>query len=102
MVYAKIKPVLKYLFFKYTQISLDIQKKLFYTIFNMKEKTCLLCLSCKLIDRNHCLSCVKGMWVKNDWDKKYIILTAKERETLDLRHRGIFNLAERCQQYEEM
>jgi hypothetical protein len=42
------------------------------------------------------------MWVKNDWDTKFIILTAKERESLDINHRDTFNLAGRCQEFEEM
>jgi len=72
-----------------------------YTV-TMKEKTCLSCLNCKMVDTHRRLSCSKGMWIKNDWDKKYIILTATERESLNLRHREIFDLAGRCNDYEEM
>jgi len=68
----------------------------------MKEYTCLDCLNCKMIDSHKRLSCSKGMWIKNDWDKKFIILISKERETLDLHHRDMFNLAQRCNDYEEM
>ncbi len=68
----------------------------------MKEKTCLDCLNCKLVDTHRRLSCFKGMWVKNDWDKKYIILRSTERESLDINYRDIFSLAGRCQEYKSM
>lgn len=70
--------------------------------FTMKEKSCLDCLNCKIIESHRRLSCHKGMWIKNDWDKKYIILTAKERETLDMKWRDTFNQARRCDKYEEV
>jgi len=54
------------------------------------------------VDTHRRLSCFKGMWIKNDWDKKCIILTGKERESLDIRHRETFDLAERCQYYDDM
>jgi len=39
--------------------------------------------------------------MKHDWDPKFIILTKTERESLDLNHRDIFNLAGRCQEFED-
>jgi len=42
------------------------------------------------------------MWVKQDWDKKFMILTKPEKDTLELNYRDIFNMAQRCQEYEEV
>ncbi len=68
----------------------------------MKEYSCLNCLNCRLIESHKRLSCIKGMWIKNDWDTKFIILTAKERDTLDINHRDTFLMAGRCQEYNEI
>ena len=68
----------------------------------MKEKNGLICLFCKLIDRNRHPSCFKGMWIKNDWDKKFIVLRITEREFLDINHRDVFLMAGRCQDYMEV
>ncbi len=67
-----------------------------------KEKTCLFCLFCKLIDIHKRLSCSKGMWIREDLDRKFIILTKTERKSLDLNHRDIFNLAGRCNEFKDM
>lgn len=64
-----------------------------------KNKNCLDCLHCKLIQRHKELRCKAGLWEKANGEEKFIKLIVQESRTLDIRSRDIFHLALHCVQF---